>query len=68
MSTFNPKTAQESQTTSGKPHGQPLRWGSAGVQSMSRIGPEDIASARAMWRRCVQRKLRNLIDAGRVRR
>lgn len=48
-----------------KPKGQPLQWGGEAVASLARIGPEDVTSARALWRRSVPKRMRRLIDAGR---
>lgn len=47
-----------------KPKGQPLRWSGAEVASLARVGPEDVSSAKALWRRSVPKRLRRLLDAG----
>ena len=43
--------------------GLPLRWTPEARASLSRVSPEDVASARALWRRCVPKRLRKLLDA-----
>ena len=43
--------------------GLPLRWTPEARAALSRVGPEDVASARALWRRAAPKKLRKLLDA-----
>lgn len=55
--------ATEEPSPPAKPKGHSLGWGEAEIASLSAVGPEDIASARALWRRTAPKRLAGLLDA-----
>lgn len=43
--------------------GPTLGWDAATAASLAKVGPEDVASAKALWRRCAGKRLGKLLDA-----
>jgi hypothetical protein len=46
----------------GRPVGRTARWSAADLYRLARVGPEDVAAAKAEFRRLAPRSVRKLLD------
>ena len=55
--------SQDDSNAEGKPRGKSLRWTQADIDNLAKVGPEDVTSANAAFRRFAPKKFKTLLSA-----